>query len=282
MPKETFPFKFGWLPDLPDARDYTKETAEIKSLLKKPSSVPTKVDLRAYCTPIYNQGNIGSCTANAAAGMVEYYRKKAYGKDGSVSRLFIYKATRDLMQAKGDSGAYIRTAMGALALIGAPPEKYWQYDELGLDAAPPAFCYSFAQNYQAIVYFRADEKSVGMPSKTKDEVLCQIKETLAQGIPLMFGFRVYDSIKAAKDGKIPFPERGEAVLGGHAVLAVGYDDDLKIGKCTGAFIIRNSWGEEWGDKGYGYLPYEYVLGGLAEDWWALVKADWIGVEAFGV
>jgi len=268
--------KFGWIPDIHDTRDYTKDTTEISSLLKQ-TAPSERVDLRKYCTPIFNQGNIGSCTANAAAGICEFSRKKALGVSETVSRLFIYKATRNLMQQTGDTGAYIRTTMGALVLFGAPPEKYWEYSEKEIDSEPPAFCYSFAQNYQALKYFRLDEQA-----KSEEKILQNIRETLAGEIPVMFGFTVYNSIREAKEGKIPFPEKGESVLGGHAVLAVGYDDGMRIGKSTGAFIIRNSWGDEWGDKGYGYLPYEYVLQGLALDWWALISAEWVNVKEFGI
>jgi len=272
---------FGWLPDLPDARDYTRETEKVKSLLKiqKPKN---RIDLRECCTPVRDQGNMGSCTANAAAGLLEYHRKRALGKETEASRMFIYKCTRDLMQAKGDTGAYIRTTMGALALFGACPEKYWDYDAKSMDVAPPAFCYSYAMNYQAISYFRLDERSIGIPAKSKEEILEGIKEALSQGLPAMFGFYVYESIKDADDGKIPYPERGEKAIGGHAVLCVGYDDELKIGKCTGAFLIRNSWGEGWGEKGYGWLPYDYLRAGLAQDWWSLVKAEWMDAAVFEV
>jgi len=185
------------------------------------------------------------------------------------------------MQSRGDSGAYIRTTMGALALFGAPPEKYWGYDE-NIDGAPPAFCYSYALNYQAISYFRLDERALGIPSKSKESTLAEIKQTLAQGLPIMFGFQVYESIERANDGKIPFPSESERVVGGHAVLCVGYDDALEIGKYVGAFLIRNSWGEGWGEKGYGWLPYEYLFSGLAQDWWCLVKAEWVETGEFGV
>jgi C1A family cysteine protease len=105
----------------------------------------------------------------------------------------------------------------------------------------------------------------------------------------MFGFSVYSSIdQAGKTGKIPFPVKGEKLLGGHAVMAVGYDDRMKIQnespggpETTGAVLIRNSWGTKWGDRGYGWLPYEYVLRELALDWWSLVKAEWIDTGEFG-
>lgn len=289
--KRQFPHSFGWLPDLPDSRDYTKDTPAVAKLLKtpKPVSLPSKTDLRPFCPPIFDQGNMGSCTANAAAALLAFHNKRAFGKDTPLSRLFIYKGTRDLMMEKGDSGAYIRATMGALALFGSPPEKYWDYDPHRLDEPPPAFCYSFASNYQALSYFRADEKSIGMPNKDKTDTLVEIKQTLASSLPLMFGFAVYGSIKGASaDGRIPYPTRGESILGGHAVLAVGYDDSIKIGDSTGnnekvgAFLIRNSWGEGWGDRGYGWLPYDYLLAGLAQDWWCLVKAEWIDTEGFGV
>lgn len=262
---------FGWIPDYPDARDYTRETKGVSGLVKKGKS-KAKADLRSHCSPIVNQGKLGSCTANAASGIVEYFQPSS-----RVSRLFIYKATRDLMKKTGDSGACIRTTMGALALFGAPPEKYWEYEETKFDEEPPQFCYSFAQSYQAIKYFRLDEQG-----KTEAEILKGIRETISGGIPAMFGFTVYISIREATEGKIPFPKKGDTVLGGHAVAAVGYDDGMKIGTSKGAFIIRNSWGEQWGDKGYGYLPYDYLLNGLAQDWWALVKAEWISTDQFGV
>jgi len=169
--------------------------------------------------------------------------------------------------------------MGALALIGSPPEKYWGYQKAVLDRAPPAFCYSFAQNYQALAYYRLDEK----PSRgDKGKTLSGIRETLASGLPPMFGFHVFESIREAKGGKIPYPIKGEKEIGGHAVLSVGYDDKMKIGNCKGAFLIRNSWGVEWGEKGYGWLPYDYLLKGLAEDWWVLIKEEWVDEGQFGV
>ena len=280
----------GWLPDYPDFRDYTTEHATISPLLKKigltgnrKKSLPESADLRAWCSTIEDQGSLGSCTAQAGASMVEYFAHRSMDRYTDVSRLFLYKVTRNLMRQKGDTGAFIRTTMGALVLFGVPPELYWPYKEKDFDKEPPAFCYAFAQNYQTISYYRLD--SAGLK---KSEVLQAIKSNLAAGLPSMFGFSVFSSIsQASENGQIPYPMPGERTLGGHAVMAVGYDDKIKIANtnpdgptCTGAFLIRNSWGSAWGLAGYGWLPYEYLLKGLAIDWWSLLKCEWIDTGVF--
>jgi C1A family cysteine protease len=283
----------GWLPDYPDFRDYTAHTKTILPLMKKmraagdgkkKSKLPAICDLRSWCSPVEDQGKIGSCTAQAGVGMVEYFEMRASGKHVDASRLFLYKVTRNLLHWTGDTGAFLRTAMGALVLFGVPPEEYWPYKAEDFDKEPPAFCYAFAQNYQAIQYYRLDPLGI-----SRAELLTQIKTKLAEGLPSMFGFSVYSSIdQAGKSGKIPYPAKGDKLLGGHAVMAVGYDDKMKIRNAspggpetTGAILIRNSWGGKWGEKGYGWIPYEYVLKELALDWWSLVKAEWIDTGEFG-
>ncbi len=280
----------GWIPDYPDFRDYTERTEEVKSVLEPPGGLKTKtlpvsVDLREHCSPVEDQGGLGSCTAHAGVGIIEYYERKSFGRHIDASRLFLYKVTRNLMKQKGDTGAYLRTTMGAMVLFGVPPEEYWPYsdDEKGFDREPPPFCYAFAQNYQAIKYFRHDPP--GTPANT---LLEKVKSYLSSGHPAMFGFTVYNSIEQAeKTGRIPFPSSKERIEGGHAVVAVGYDDRMKIrnkygGKETaGALLIRNSWRRGWGEEGYGWLPYEYTLRGLAEDFWSVLKKEWIDTGQFG-
>jgi len=295
----------GWLPDLPDFRDYTLEEDEvsaklkqlgqkdsIKTMLKKvgadkaaKAALPPAVDLRPWCSPIEDQGSLGSCTANAGVGVVEYFERRAFGKYIDSSRLFLYKVTRNLDHSTGDTGAYLRTTMAGLVLFGVPPEEYWPYVIADFDKEPTAFCYAFAQSYQAISYYRLDP-----PGKTKEAVLNQIKTNLAAGLPSMFGFTVYSSISQADTtGKIPFPVKKEKILGGHAIVAVGYDENMKIKNTNpggvetkGALLIRNSWGKSWGDKGYGWLPYDYVLKELAVDWWSLLKNEWVDTGVFGL
>lgn len=293
--------KFGWIPDLPDFRDYTIDHPEVRPALeslglqslsnvghrglKAAVGIPAQIDLRPWCSKVEDQGPLGSCTANAGAGVVEYFEKRAFGKYLDASRLFLYKVTRDLLGWTGDTGAYLRSTMGALVLFGIPPEIYEPYDTSRFDEEPSAFCYSLAHNYQIKKYFRLDPAGI-----TRPDLLAQIKTFIAAGIPSMFGFTVYSSYTQANtSGKIPFPVSGERVMGGHAIVAVGYDDNLKIKntgpgatETTGAFLIRNSWGTKWGDAGYGWLPYEYVLKGVAVDWWCVLKQEWIDTGQFGI
>jgi C1A family cysteine protease len=176
--------------------------------------------------------------------------------------------------------------MAALRLFGVPPEEYWQYIISDYDKEPPAFCYAFAQNYQSISYFRLDRHNI-----SSEELLCSIKGYLASGFPSIFGFTAYSCIDdddVKKTGRIPYPSTSDVVLGGHSLMAVGYDDSIEIRNIKsetsfkGAFLIRNSWGTSWGDLGYGWLPYEYLNQGIALDWWTVIKQEWADTGHFGL
>lgn len=309
----------GWLPPLPDLRDYTTEHSEIAPMAKKLGWseevtdavlkmksesqedqldfgwLPPKKDLRKYCSPIENQGVLGSCTAHAAMGIVEYFQKRAYKKHIDGSRLFVYKATRNLLGWTGDTGAYTRTTMGALVLCGCPPEKYWTYTDQDpdFDEEPPAFVYALADNYEAIRYFVHDPIS---QNKTPKQILSSVKIYLAFGIPSMFGFFGFEVghyegniyVMPYNKGEIYYPCKGDKAHWGHAIVAVGYDNNKEITNpnceetTKGAFLIRNSWGTGWGNKGYGWLPYAFVEKGLAWDFWSLLSAEWVDTGNFGI
>lgn len=287
----------GWLPPLPDMRDYTEAKPEIAKLVKKlglpktkkeTADLPASVDLRQWCSPVENQESLGSCTAQAAVGVLEYFQRRAYDKHIEGSRLFVYKVTRNLMQVTGDTGAWLRNAMGALVLCGIPDEKYWPYTDADpdFDREPPSFVYAVADNYKAVRFFCHDPSGSNLPGKT---VLENVQKYLAAGIPSMLGFWGFPSFEFTdSQGGIPYPCPDERAAWGHAVVAIGYDDAKKIKntKCNkttdGALLIRNSWGIDWGDSGYGWLPYDYVVDKLAMDFWSLLSMEWIDTNQFGI
>ncbi len=290
------PVGTGWLPPVPDLRDYSVQTPAVQAMAKKlnlpepgaASALPTSVDLRPWCSPVEQQGKLGSCTANAAMGMVEYFENRAHGKYIDGSRLFVYKATRNLMGVTGDTGAWTRNTMGALVLLGIPPATYWPYTDKipDFDKEPTAFVYAMGKSYQALTYFCHDPQQ---QPPAPEQVLLSVKKYLSAGIPSMFGFWGFPSFdKGGEPGDIPFPAPTERAAWGHAIVAVGYDDKKVIKNTTtnetttGALLFRNSWGVEWGDKGYGWLPFQYVLSKFALDFWSLLTMEWVDTQAFGL
>jgi C1A family cysteine protease len=295
----------GWLRDLPDFRDYTIEQPEAPARLRRSGTrasvrsmladidtmdapigvLPSAIDLRPWLPAVLDQGPLGSATAHAATGLVEYFERRAFGRHERRSPLFLYKATRNLLHWTGDTGAFLRTTLGALALFGVPPEEHWTYSVADVDKEPTAFCYAFAAQFQSLQYYRLDPLGT-----TRDVLLHRIKTNIASGLPAMFGLTVYGSIaQADATGAIPFPVGGETVEGGHALLAVGYDDNKVIRNANtggvsarGALLVRNSWGTGWGEHGYGWLPYDFVLRGLAVDWWCLLRQEWVETGQFGI
>jgi C1A family cysteine protease len=283
----------GWLPPLPDLRDYNETVGDIPEMagklgipLDESRDLPESTDWRSYCSKVEHQGRLGSCTAHAAVGAAEYYQRRAFNEHIDGSRLFVYKATRNLMGVTGDTGAWLRNTMGALVTCGVAPERYWPYRVEDFDLEPPSFVYSVAEEFEALKYFSHDPLRV---DRAPEEVLERVKAYLAAGIPSMFGFYGFGSFEDTdREGGIPFPCPEERALWGHAVMAVGYDDRLQVTntRCglqtEGALLIRNSWGMDWGEAGYGWLPYRYVLEGYARDFWSLISMSWVNTREFGI
>ena len=274
----------GWERDLPDFRDSHAGSEQVAKILDKSHALkaakkklPASVDLSQWCSPVEDQGDLSSCTANAGVGLMEYYQRRAFGQHLDGSRLFLYKATRQLLGWKGDQGAYLRSAMKAMVLFGIPPEAAWPYKTSEFDVEPPAFCFAYAQSYRAMHYYRLDPCGT-----TPATLLKNVRTSLAAGLPQMFGFTVYSSIPGIGDGSgdIPFPKPTDKSEGGHAVIAIGYDDNKKIGTHRGALKIRNSWGTGWGENGYGWLPYAYIEQEQADDFWSLVDAGFVNTSLF--
>ena len=243
--------RYGWQRDLPDHRDHVF-AAPLATL----GPLPAKADLRPHCPPVYDQGQLGSCTANAISGAIQFDRLKQKLADFIPSRLFIYYNERVIEHSvNSDSGAQIRDGIKSVAKQGDCPEPEWPYVIGKFKTRPAAACYTAALKYKAVSYQRVTQS------------LGELKGCLAAGWPFVFGFTVYESFESAtvaKSGHAPLPKSGESVVGGHAVVGVGYDD------AKSWFIVRNSWGAGWGMKGYFTLPYAYVADdNMASDFWTI-------------
>lgn len=220
--------------------------------------------------PVENQGPLQSCTAHAVIGLLEYLVEQGCDERLNLSRLFLYKVTRRLIRWTGDTGATIRATVKAAGLFGVPPEEYWPYDIRQFDADPDGFLYSFASRFQALQYARLD--TYGLDGA---QTLRHVQQALADGFPVAFGFPVYDSVRG-RNAEIPVPNlKRDKFLGGHAVLAVGYNEKEQL-------IFRNSWGAAWGDRGYGLLPFEYVRQQWAVDCWTVFRQAWLNPERFAL
>lgn len=243
--------KFGWIPDLPDPRDFLY--AAPPQVLK---ALPAKVDLRESCPPVYDQLELGSCTANAIGGAFEFEQRKGSLEEFVPSRLFIYYNERKIEgTVNQDSGARIRDGIKTTVSIGVCPETDWPYDITKFVGPPPPKCFTDAPANRVITYHRVTQQ------------LQQMKGCLADGYPFVYGFTVYESFESgdvARTGIVPMPGPGESQIGGHAVMAVGYDDAQQ------RFIVRNSWGDGWGMKGYFTMPYAYLTDHhYSNDFWTI-------------
>ena len=275
----------GWRRDLPEFRDSGCAGHEglAHRRISPPfraatgSVLPASADLRKWCSRVRDQGCAGAAAAHAVAGLLEYFELRAFGHHLELSTRFLYKVTRDLAGVRGDVGANLRATLKTLSLVGAPPEAHFRYDPARIDEEPAAFCFAFADRYRTARYFRLDA-----PSLAGDAVLTNVRKCLAARLPSVFGVPVYSSFPRLGDGtsEIPYPEKGESQVGGHALVAVGYDDERMVGAEQGALLVRNSWGAGWGDRGYAWMPYKWVTSRMAVDFWSLVRPDFVNTDLF--
>jgi C1A family cysteine protease len=244
------PRTYGWIPDFPDIRD------RVYQLPRSMNALPPSADLRAGCPAVYDQGDLGSCTANAIGGAIEFDQMKQKLPSSTPSRLFIYYNEREIEGSiDSDCGAQIRDGIKTVASDGACPEIMWPYVEENFATPPPEQCYRYARLHPAVQYDRVMQDAG------------HLRACLAAGYPFVFGFTVYESFESdavARSGMVGMPLATETEVGGHAVLAVGYNDSVQ------RFLVRNSWGSGWGVGGYFTIPYGYVTdGGLADDFWTI-------------
>lgn len=241
---------YGWMPDVPDQRDLVFAAARVAAL-------PPSIDLRPGCPPVYDQGQLGSCTANAIAAAIQFEQiRQKEPKPFAPSRLFIYYNERVMEHTVGqDAGAQIRDGIKSVNHIGACPETDWPYVIANFTRKPPTRAFKDAPLGKAVSYQRVVQ------------TLDQMKGCLAAGFPIALGISVYESFESqqvAKSGVVPMPAPSEKLLGGHAILAVGYNDARQ------RFIMRNSWGTSWGMQGYFTIPYAYLTdSNLCDDLWTI-------------
>ncbi len=244
---------YGWQPDLPDHRDLLYSAIRPRAL-----ALPSSVDLRAGCSPVEDQGDLGSCTANALVGALEFLEVKAGGAFSDLSRLFVYYNERAIEgTAASDSGAFLRDGIKSLAKQGVCAEPAWPYLIKQFAKKPTATCYTQARKHLITSYHRLN---------TIDDM----RSCLAEGYPFVFGFTVFEYFESPQmkaSGVLPMPKPKEANVGGHAVMAVGYDHKAQT------FLIRNSWATDWGKKGYFTMPYAYLGDrNYSDDFWTVRKA----------
>ncbi len=241
---------YGWTPDRPDYRDKL-----YAAIAKPPKKLPAAVDLRSGCSAVENQGALGSCTANALVGNLEFLEKQAGRRVTNLSRLFVYYNERAMEGTiNEDAGAAIRDGVKSLVKQGVCSEKKWPYVIGKFTAKPPSPCFKEALQHQVLSYHRI-------------VTLLEMRRCLAEGFPFVFGFTVYDGFESdgvERTGVLDLPQPAERVLGGHAVMAVGYNDAAK------RFTVRNSWGKQWGVGGCFTMPYAYMEDrNLSDDYWTL-------------
>lgn len=248
--------KFGWKPDVPDLRDIKYVPAQSTKLKK---GGPSGVDLRDRFFQCWDQGSLGSCTAQAVAAACQFL--DIYDDDMDIvtpSRLFLYYNTRLIEKTTAsDEGAQIRNAIKSAALYGYPAESQCKYLVSDFAKKPTPLAYRSAKKEAITKYMRVERN------------IAHFKSLLTNGYPVIIGIAVYDSIDKAsvtKSGVIPMPKKNETMQGGHAILVVGFDD------AKSQFIFRNSWGKSWGDEGHGYLPYAYIEStDLSDDFWVIKR-----------
>jgi C1A family cysteine protease len=246
---------YGWIRDLPDHRDIYMDWPEYTSYV----SVYKMIDLRetGNLPTIYDQSKLGSCTANAIAAAFEYDQNDQDLPKFSPSRLFIYYNERVIEgTVMFDAGASIRDGIKSINKVGICPEEDYPYDISKFKQTPTKKAYEDALEHRSLNY-RCIDIDIG-----------EVKKAISIHLPVIVGFSVYESFeKIGKDGIMPIPEEGEKLLGGHAVLIVGYDDDKEH------LIVRNSWGDKWGDNGYFYMPYDFFSNINCADAWVITSVQ---------
>jgi hypothetical protein len=272
--------QLDWERDLPDHQDLLprhgevlKQIADLTPARPDQLSGDGPVDWREYCGPVRGSNSVGCGTALACVALVQLLERRATGQFCDPCARFLSYVTRRMLHRGGDGGLSLRATLKAMVRFGVPPEAYWPSEAAELGGEPEPFLFGFARDYASICYVRLDPRG-GSGAQT----LRAVKEFLGAGFPSVFGFAVTSAIPEGPE--VPYPAAFDKVVGGCAAVALGYDDARRIGSTKGALLICPSWGPQWGESGYGWLPYRYIEEQLAVDFWTLLKPAWIASGEF--
>ncbi|MCA9067959.1 MAG: C1 family peptidase [Planctomycetaceae bacterium] len=273
----------GWIPDIRDPRDWTIEKPEVigsvgNLQLSHRRTPPPQVDLREDADGVYftspgNQSPLNCSSVFSCLSLIEYFERRGLGNTFEPSALFVYKMARKLRGLTGDSGVDLRSTLKAIVRYGVPPYHFWPYDPEKFDKGPcDMSLLGYAREFAHVQYFRLDRRN-----SNGETLLETVKSFLAARFPIAFGFPVPYSLHRGPE--IPYRPTFDGIRGGQAVVAVGYDDNHPS-TTGGALLIRSSWGHDWGENGYGWLPYSYLLSQLATDFWTVIRPDWLDSGEF--
>jgi C1A family cysteine protease len=264
--------ELGWQPDMPDWRDLTVNAATVAGIFSDlvPMGIrPKQVDWRQFCREIEPETDVPSST-RVCVDLLEYCERRVFGQPVQLSGNFVHRTAARLAQTQGENALSLRLVWKSIVRFGAPTANVWPGPEhAGVpDPDPDAFAYSMAKNYSQLLYVRLDSRG-----QSTSATLETLRSCLAAGFTFVFGFPHSTSISS--DGEIGFPTTFDVARGGHAVLATGFDDDYRLRSDRGCFQVRGRWGKDWGDSGYGWLPYSYVRKQLATDFWTVLNPQWL-------
>lgn len=275
MPVVT-PHGFGWHRDLPDPRDVTPQHVAVGGILQElepPRDRPECIDWREFCPAIKDQESLSVSPASSCADLLAYFERRSNGRVFEPSRLFILQTALRLLGCQGQGAVSLRSALRAIARIGVPEEHLWPLEPERIGQAPDAFIYAAAHTFPGLCYVRLDS-----PGARGRDTLRIVKSFLTAGFACVFGFPV--STTVTNESEIPYPTVFDAIRSGQAALAVGFDDNRRIRSDRGGLLIAPGWGRCWGDRGFGWLPYSYVMQQLAVDFWTLVRPAWLSSGEF--
>ncbi len=270
------PEGLAWHPDLPDFRDYRLNNQLVLRLLRslpRARNLHTRLSLEKFFPyEVPQQGEVVSGVAHACVGVIQYFEYRAFARPIIPSARFLTSLAAQL-DLSGTEGGSLRAALKALRKVGVPPEllvKRSLARGLACDTAPALFAWQ--DEYRALVYLRLDSRR-----SSPRALLERLKSFLNAGFPVLFGFVVPSSL--TRESSIDYRPVYDSVLGGQVAILIGYDDSITAAS-RGAFKIRCAWGSRWGERGYGWLPYLFVLEGMALDFWVLLRPDWLATGEF--